>query len=37
MKVEPSYMHERYAELRSASAEPEEVPAESEDVSGGEE
>ena len=37
MKVEPTYMHERYAELRSASAEPEEAPAESEHVSGGEE
>lgn len=37
MKVEPSYMHERYAELRSASAEPEEAPAETADVSGGEE
>ena len=37
MKVEPSYMHERYAELRSASAEPEEAAAETEDVSGGEE
>lgn len=37
MKVEPSYMHERYAELRSASAEPEEEPAETADVSGGEE
>ena len=37
MKVEPTYMHERYAELRSASAEPEEAPVESEDVSGGEE
>ena len=38
MKVEPSYMHERYAELRSASAEPEEeAAAETEEVSGGEE
>ena len=37
MTVEPSYMHERYAELRSASAEPEEEPAETADVSGGEE
>ena len=34
MKVEPSYMHERYAEMRAA--EPETV-EESDDVSGGEE
>lgn len=34
MKVEPSYMHERYAEMRAAESEPVE---ESADVSGGEE
>ena len=34
MKVEPSYMHERYAEMRAAEPEPVE---ESDDVSGGEE
>ena len=34
MKVEPSYMHERYAEMRAAEPEPQEEPA---DVSGGEE
>ena len=34
MKVEPSYMHERYAEMRAAEPEPVE---ESADASGGEE
>lgn len=34
MKVEPSYMHERYAEMRAAEPEPVQ---ESADVSGGEE
>ena len=34
MKVEPSYMHERYAEMRAAEPESAE---ESTDVSGGEE
>ncbi len=38
MKVEPSYMHERYAGLHSANDEAEDdSAAESEDVSGGEE
>ena len=38
MKVEPDYMHERYAGLRSASAEPkEDATADSGDVTGGEE
>ncbi|MBB70704.1 MAG: hypothetical protein CMB28_06330 [Euryarchaeota archaeon] len=38
MKVEPSYMHDRYSGLRTEKAEPEEESAtESEDVSGGEE
>ena len=38
MKVEPDYMHERYAGLRSASAEPkEDARADSGDVTGGEE
>ena len=34
MKVEPSYMHERYADMRAAEPEPQQ---ESSDVSGGEE
>ena len=37
MKVEPSYMHERFAEMRAAAPATEEAPAESSDVSGGEE
>ena len=38
MKVEPSYMHDRYAEMRSASAETEkDSAAETVYVSGGEE
>ena len=39
MKVEPSYMHERYAEMRSASADAEEesTAETTADVSGGEE
>ena len=37
MKVEPSYMHERFAEMRAAAPANEEAPAESSDVSGGEE
>lgn len=37
MKVEPSYMHERFAEMRAAAPATEEAPAEPSDVSGGEE
>ena len=36
MKVEPTYMHERFSEMRGAEPEPE-APVESGDSSGGEE
>ena len=36
MKVEPTYIHERFAEMRAAEPEPE-TPAEESDSSGGEE
>ena len=37
MKVEPTYMHERFAEMRAAEAETEAPAEESNDASGGEE
>lgn len=37
MKVEPGYMHKRFAEMRAAEPAAKEKPAESSDVSGGEE
>ena len=37
MEVEPTYMHERFAEMRAAEPEPETSSEESSDASGGEE
>ena len=37
MKVEPSYMHERFAEMRGSSSESEPDTEESTEISGGEE
>ena len=37
MKVEPTYIHERFAEMRAAEPEPETPAVESTDASGGEE